>query len=69
MKQSKLYRLQRQGNLLILRAAVGATDGTAIVLRLLLDTGASYTMPMSVSLERSGRGTCSFMGASSAIPQ
>jgi len=44
MKQSKRYRLQRQGNLLILRAAVGATDGTVIVLRLLLDTGASYTM-------------------------
>ena len=44
MKRGRPYRLQRQGNLLILRAAVGAADGSVIVLRLLLDTGASYTM-------------------------
>lgn len=29
---------------MILRAAIGAADGSVIVLRLLLDTGASYTM-------------------------
>lgn len=44
MKPGKLYRLHRQGNLLILHAAVGGTDGSVLILRLLLDTGASYTM-------------------------
>jgi aspartyl protease family protein len=44
MKSGKPYRLQREGNLLILRAAVGGMGGSVTVLRLLLDTGASYTM-------------------------
>jgi len=44
MKQRKPYRLHRQGNLLVARAAVGGIDGSVIVLRLLLDTRASYTM-------------------------
>ncbi len=44
MRQSEPYRLRRQGNLLVLRAAVGGADGSVLVLRLLLDTGASYTM-------------------------
>ncbi|MCD5408183.1 aspartyl protease family protein [Candidatus Bipolaricaulota bacterium] len=44
MKKDKSYKLHRQGNLLILRAAVGGIDGSVVVLRLLLDTGASYTM-------------------------
>jgi len=44
VKQDKLYKVHRQGNLLILRAAVGGTDGSVVVLRLLLDTGASHTM-------------------------
>jgi len=44
MKSGKPYRLHRQGNLLILRAAVGGMGGSVTVLRLLLDTGASYTM-------------------------
>ncbi len=44
MREEKPYRLLRQGNLLLLRAAVGGTDGGVVVVRLLVDTGASYTM-------------------------
>ena len=44
MKGGKPYRLHRQGNLLILRVAVGGTNDSVVILRLLLDTGASYTM-------------------------
>lgn len=44
MSRGKPYRVHWQGNLLILRAAVGEADGSVVILRLLLDTGASYTM-------------------------
>lgn len=44
MSESTPYPLNRQGNLLVLRAAVGGADGSVLVLRLLVDTGASYTM-------------------------
>lgn len=44
MKSGKPYQLHRQGNLLISRAAIGGADGSVVILRLLLDTGASYTM-------------------------
>jgi len=44
VKGGKPYRVHRQGNLLILRAAVGGAGGSVVILRLLLDTGASYTM-------------------------
>jgi len=44
MRQRKPYRLHQQGNLLVVQAAVGGIDGSVIVLRLLVDTGASYTM-------------------------
>ena len=44
MKEGKPYRLHQQGNLLILRGAVGGANGSVVILRLLLDTGASYTM-------------------------
>jgi aspartyl protease family protein len=40
----KFYPLQRQGNLLWVRAAVGSNDGSAIVVRLLVDTGSSFTV-------------------------
>ncbi len=40
----KTYRLERRSRLLLLRAAVGGSNGQASVLRLLLDTGSSYTM-------------------------
>jgi len=44
VRREKLYRVHRQGNPLILRAAIGGADGSVVILRLLLDTGASYTM-------------------------
>jgi len=40
----KFYPLQRQGNLLWVRAAVGSNDGSVIVVRLLVDTGSSFTV-------------------------
>ncbi len=49
MSVSRSYRLDRQGNLLLLRAAVGGADGGVVVLRLLVDTGASFTvLPVEV---------------------
>lgn len=57
MSQSRPYRLARQRNLLLVQAAVGGTDGTVLVLRLLLDTGASYTMLPVEAVEVLGRDT------------
>lgn len=54
MTSRRTYRLAQRGNLLTLRAAVGGMKGGVIVLRLLLDTGASYTvLPVEV-VEASG---------------
>ncbi|MDJ0534407.1 MAG: hypothetical protein QNJ70_18320 [Xenococcaceae cyanobacterium MO_207.B15] len=39
----KIYRLERQQNVLWLRAAVGRSQNTPLLIRLLLDIGASYT--------------------------
>ena len=44
MTEKKSYRVQRQGNLLWVRVAVGGNDGSAIVVRLLVDTGSSFTV-------------------------
>ena len=44
MTEKKSYRVQRQGNLLRVRAAVGGNDGSVIVVRLLVDTGSSFTV-------------------------
>lgn len=47
--RKKIYHLERRDRLLLLRAAVGGTNGQASVLRLLLDTGSSYTvLPVEV---------------------
>jgi|YelNatPaOPRAMG01_1025707.scaffolds.fasta_scaffold23182_4 predicted aspartyl protease len=54
MKPSRPYRLLRQGNLLFLRASIGAHGGNIVNLRLLLDTGASYTMLPVEALEAVG---------------
>ena len=49
MKGGRPYRVSRRGNLLLVRAAVGGADGSVVVLRLLLDTGSSYTvLPVEV---------------------
>ena len=44
MSQKIIYRVQRQQNVLWLRAAVTGSKKTALVVRLLIDTGASYTV-------------------------
>jgi predicted aspartyl protease len=44
MSNKKIYRVQRQQNVLWLRAAVGQNQDTPLLVRLLIDTGASYTV-------------------------
>jgi aspartyl protease family protein len=54
MSQTKIYRVQRQQNVLWLRAAVGNKNNTPLIVRLLIDTGASYTVLPRKILERIG---------------
>ena len=54
MTNRRIYRLNRQGNLLWLRASVGVDGENPIVLRLLVDTGSSYTVLPRRILERLG---------------
>ena len=54
MKAGQSHHLDRRGNLLLLRAAVGGADGSVVVLRLLLDTGASFTVLPVEALETIG---------------
>lgn len=44
MTAQRVYRARRRGNLLTIRAALGDAEDSVIVVRLLVDTGASYTM-------------------------
>ena len=49
MSPQSTYRLNRHGRLFSTRAAVGEVDGRSLVLRLLVDTGASHTvLPVEV---------------------
>lgn len=50
----KIYRLQKQQNLLWLRAAVGQNQNTPLLVRLLVDTGANYTVIPTPILRRLG---------------
>jgi len=54
LSRDNLHSLARVGNLLIVRAAVVGTDGRTVVLRLLVDTGASYTLIPVEAVERVG---------------
>ena len=54
MTSRRIYRLNRQGNLLWLRASVGRSRENPIVVRLLVDTGSSYTVLPRRILERLG---------------
>ena len=54
MKTGRIYHLDKCGNLLLLKAAVGGADGGVVVLRLLLDTGASFTVLPVEALETIG---------------
>ena len=54
MRRQHVYPLQRQGDLWVTRAALHGTDGRVVVLKLLLDTGATFTIiPVEVA-ERLG---------------
>jgi predicted aspartyl protease len=44
MTSQAIYQCLRSGNLLLLQAAAGRTDGTVKRIRLLVDTGSSYTI-------------------------
>lgn len=44
MTSQRIYQLSRYGNLLLLKAAAGGTDGSVRQFRLLVDTGSSYTV-------------------------
>jgi predicted aspartyl protease len=49
MSSRIIYPLQRSGNLLFLRASVRGINGDSLRVRLLLDTGASYTtLPLNL---------------------
>ena len=49
MSDKKIYRVQRQQNILWLRAAVGRNQDTPLLVRLLIDTGSSYTvLPIAI---------------------
>ncbi len=49
MSSRVIYPLQRSGNLLFLRASVSGTNNGSIRVRLLIDTGSSYTtLPLKV---------------------
>jgi len=54
MNSRKIYHLNRQGNLLWLRASVGSGRENPIIVRLLVDTGSSYTVLPRQILERLG---------------
>ena len=54
MSRKKIYHVKRQQNVLWLRAAVGQDRDTPLIIRLLIDTGASYTVLPIPILERIG---------------
>ncbi len=44
MRKTRIYYVQRQQNVLWLRAAVSGNNNIPLLVRLLIDTGASYTI-------------------------
>lgn len=49
MSERRRYRAVRRGSLLLVRVAAGSHGGNAVVMRLLVDTGSSYTvLPVEV---------------------
>lgn len=54
MNRKRIYRVQRQQNVLWLRAAVGKDKDKQLLVRLLIDTGASYTVLPTPILQRIG---------------
>ena len=54
MRKEKRYRLQRYGKLLMLKATVADTEGIYQSIRLLVDTGATYTVLPASFLRQMG---------------
>jgi clan AA aspartic protease (TIGR02281 family) len=54
MSSKKIYRCYRQQNVLWLRVAVGQSGDKPLLVRLLVDTGASYTVLPTRILQRLG---------------
>jgi clan AA aspartic protease (TIGR02281 family) len=54
MSNKKIYRCNRQQNVLWLRVAVGRNGNAPLLIRLLVDTGASYTVLPTRVLQRVG---------------
>lgn len=54
MSSKKIYRCYRQQNVLWLRVAVGQSGDKPLLVRLLVDTGASYTVLPTRILQRAG---------------
>ena len=54
MSKKQIYRCHQQQNVLWLRAAVGQVQNTPLLVRLLIDTGASYTVLPIPILKRIG---------------
>ena len=54
MSYKKIYRCYRQQNVLWLRVAVGRSGDSPLLVRLLVDTGASYTVLPTRILQRIG---------------
>lgn len=54
MSSKRIYRLQRQGNLLFCRAAVGGSEGNPLFVKLLVDTGSNATVIPTWMLQRLG---------------
>jgi clan AA aspartic protease (TIGR02281 family) len=54
MSSKKIYRCNRQQNVLWLRVAVGRSGDAPLLIRLLVDTGASYTVLPTRVLQRVG---------------
>lgn len=54
MSNKKIYRCYRQQNVLWLRAAVGRDGDAPLLVRLLIDTGSSYTVLPLPILQRIG---------------
>lgn len=50
----RLYKAQRHGNLLWIRAAIGVEGGEPISVRLMVDTGSSFTVLPTMVLEDAG---------------
>ncbi|WP_017716277.1 retropepsin-like aspartic protease [Kamptonema formosum] len=54
MSAQRIYRCSRYGNLLLVQAAAGGRDGSVREVRLLVDTGSSYTLLRVSVLEALG---------------